>query len=83
MNHEEKQRLSRIALGLLCGGAGVAHFTNHEFFGQLIPGSLDKYRTRSIGAPVPSEWSARSASWCPSAGRRPLEHHRPPGTELP
>jgi uncharacterized membrane protein len=35
----------RILLGVMFGGAGIAHFTKREFFDQLVPAWLARYRT--------------------------------------
>lgn len=45
MSSEKRVHLSRSALGVLFTGAGVAHFTDREFFGQLVPGYLSRYRS--------------------------------------
>lgn len=46
MNREQKKHLSRTILGLMMGGAGIAHFTHREVFAELVPDYLDKYRTQ-------------------------------------
>jgi len=46
VNQEQKKRLSRTILGLMMGGAGIAHFTHQKVFAKLVPDYLDKYRTQ-------------------------------------
>jgi uncharacterized membrane protein len=45
MTATDPGRTTRTVLGVLFGGAGIAHFAKREFFDQLVPGSLAAYRT--------------------------------------
>lgn len=45
MTTTDRTRKTRIALGVLFGAAGVAHFAKRDFFDQLVPESLAAYRT--------------------------------------
>lgn len=38
-------RRTRTVLGVLFAAAGIAHFAKQEFFDQLVPDSLARYRT--------------------------------------
>lgn len=40
------KRVSRAILGLMMGGAGIAHFARSDLFTQLVPASLGRYRTQ-------------------------------------
>lgn len=45
MTTTDPSRRARVVLGVLFGGAGVAHFVKRDFFDQLVPESLATYRT--------------------------------------
>lgn len=44
MNPNDRKRLARRVLGTAFTGAGIAHFTHAEFFANLVPASLARYR---------------------------------------
>ena len=44
MNATTTRKITRIGIGVLVAGAGLAHFTHAEFFSTLVPDSLGAYR---------------------------------------
>ena len=44
MTNPDRTRTARIVLGTAFTGAGIAHVVKHEWFEQLVPESLAKWR---------------------------------------
>lgn len=65
MSSSKAKKYVRIAFGVLMVGAGLAHFTNAEFFDKLVPESVAAYGTLILVATGVYQAAVGVCFWIP------------------
>ena len=77
MTAPDSTRRARILLGTAFTGAGIAHVVKHEWFEQLVPESLFRWRKPISAITAVIQFAGGFSMFVP----RLHLHHRPAGLE--